>query len=151
MLNEISQSSYSLQIASFIQNLLLKEYQSIFWKVHRGFVSLVYHKSIKACTLHTHFYAINLHSKKEKTHNFPLHFITVIIISMQTQGSVDENVMLVRLHVRIRNTSVISWDFFLMVLTLVCLFECLKEKNNLYPYSKALYSYFMRKRCLDHI
>lgn len=33
----------------------------------------------------------------------------------ETHGSVDENVMLVGLHVGKRNTSVISRDFFLMV------------------------------------
>lgn len=36
---------------------------------------------------------------------------------MRPKGSVDENVMLVGLHIRIRNTSVISRDFFLMDLT----------------------------------
>lgn len=61
------------------------------------------------------------------------------------KGSVDENVMLVRLHIRIRNTSVISRDFFLMDLTFsVCFIFVWKAArevagSNLYPSSKALH------------
>ena len=57
-------------------------------------------------------YIRNFPVQKETTRNFSLHFI--FIIFKQAQGSVDENVMLFRLHVRIHNTSVISRDFFLM-------------------------------------
>lgn len=64
----------------------------------------------------THLYAINLNS--ERILHSALHIHNHIFYDKNvTEGSVDENVMLVRLHIRKRNTSVISRDFFLMDLT----------------------------------
>lgn len=55
-----------------------------------------------------------LKREKNSYFTFALH-IHKNIFFMETHGNVDENVMLVGLHVGKRNTSVISRDFFLMV------------------------------------